>query len=371
MVENPENRVQDYHEKLLCEDCEQQLNKYESPFAGYIFHPYIKKNSDRFQYSDWLQKFVISVQWRLMISDLSGYDSMSSYQKGVIKEASQRWYDVLIENDLAHDPYSHHMIFLNDLNLRTDVDELPDNWEQYRDRATDGTVIVGNGGSIHHYFKFPEMAFISCILPPTISGFKGTEILPEGRMNCSQSIPEMWEMFLLNRVNTVFQLSYSEDRLEQITDSMLKNPDRTINSQSFSTWIESMNRKVENHDPSDYLDGECPVCFTDHRIIESLPNRPINEKEAKIIGEKSIDNCVFFECIFTGGELEHPVLPDGLATTIIYATENKVMKLAVYEDHGWIVETERKVPEAADAVEAAEFIWEDVYNYHLQYVEEG
>ena len=33
--ENPDERIQDYNEKLLCPSCEQHLNKFESPVAGH------------------------------------------------------------------------------------------------------------------------------------------------------------------------------------------------------------------------------------------------------------------------------------------------------------------------------------------------
>jgi hypothetical protein len=220
-VDNPEKRVQDYKEKLLCGDCEQHLNRYESPFAGRIFHPYINDNADTFKYRDWLQKFIISVNWRLINSSLSDFDDIPTYQQAAVEDANQCWYDVLTYDNIILDPYSHHMILLDDLELRTDPDELPERWEWYRDRGTDGTVIIGDSGIVKYYFKFPGFAFVSCIQPPICDGFRNTEIQPEGKIEGSQRIPRSFEEFLLNRVENVFSITYSENREDQITDWIL------------------------------------------------------------------------------------------------------------------------------------------------------
>jgi hypothetical protein len=125
------------------------------------------------------------------------------------------------------------------------------------------------------------------------------------------------------------------------------------------TWARAKKRQIENHDPSDYLDIDCPVCFTDHRINENWPVRPITEEEAEELEEKSHDNFVFFKPIYARDELEHPVLPNNVACTIVFATEETIMQVAVYPDHGWIVDKEVEVTEGMDPVEIAELMWEE------------
>ena len=79
-IKNVNLRVQDgVKEKLLCDDCEEILNFFETKFSREIFYPYVNKelnkegvaqgNIKSFQYSDWLLKFIISLNWRISVID--------------------------------------------------------------------------------------------------------------------------------------------------------------------------------------------------------------------------------------------------------------------------------------------------------------
>jgi len=367
---DPENRFQDHTEKLLCADCEQELSQFESPFAGQIFYPYVREEEETFEYDEWLQKFIISVNWRLMTSELSSWEELPSYKREVVGDIKEIWADVLRGNEcLNRDPCTHHMIFLDDLDLRADPEELPEKWEFYRDRATDGTVIEGTGS--HYYFKFPRITFVSCIQPFEIPGFRNTQIQKSGEIGTSQSIPRDWESFLLNRVKRVFDYTISDERKEQITEWMKESPERAIESETFQTWSEGMQRKIENHDPTNYLDdGECPVCFTNHRVIDMFPERPIAESEAEELAEEFEDFFVFFKPIYLRGELEHPEMPTTIASTIVLSTEEMTFQVALYTDIGWVVEKEIDLSEGLGPKEIGEQLWEATHEDCAEFAEE-
>ncbi len=76
---NPNLRKEDMNKKyLFCNDCEQLLGKYESQFAKKIFFPFVEKelnewgsqtgNIPTFNYEEWLLKFIISLQFRHLIT---------------------------------------------------------------------------------------------------------------------------------------------------------------------------------------------------------------------------------------------------------------------------------------------------------------
>jgi hypothetical protein len=369
-VDNPENRFQDHTETLLCADCEAEFNQFERPFAGKIFHPYMRGEKQVFEYTDWLQKFIISVNWRLMISELSSWEELRTHDCEAVRDAKQMWGEILQRNEsLNSNPYTHHMVFLDKLDLQSNPDELPEKWEFYRDRAVDGTVIEGSG--THYYFKFPRIAFVSCIQPPGMPEFRNTQIRKSGEIGKSQSIPRDWELFFLNRVERAFEYTISDERQEQIAEWMKERPERAIKSESFKTWDKEMQRKIENHDPANYLDnGECPVCFTNDRVIDIFPERPITESEVETLTDEFSDFFVFFKPIYLRGKLEHPEMPTNISPTIVLSTKEMTFQVALYTDIGWVVEKEIDLSGGLDPKEIGEQLWEATHEDYVEFAEE-
>ncbi|HET7325629.1 MAG TPA: hypothetical protein VFJ06_14975, partial [Halococcus sp.] len=240
-----------------------------------------------------------------------------------------------------------------------------DKWEFYRDRATDGTVVEGAG--IHYYFKFPHIAFISAIQPPEIPGFYNTEVRQSGKIKIPQSIPYDWELFFLNRIRRIFDYKISEERQQQITEWIMKRPERAIESDSLQTWNESMMRRIENHDPTNYLGEECPVCSTRHRVIDLRPNRPITETEAEEFADQFGDVFIFVKPIFLRDELEHPKMPTTIAPTIVLSTEEMTSQVSLYSDIGWVVENEIEIFEDLDPIEVGEQQWEATHRDYVDF----
>lgn len=152
---------------------------------------------------------------------------------------------------------------------------------------------------------------------------------------------------------------------------MKERPERAIESESFQTWDKEMQRKIENHDPTNYLDdGECPVCFTNHRVIDIFPERPITESEAETLTDEFEDFFVFFKPIYLRGELEHPEMPTNIAPTIVLSTEEKTFQVALYTDIGWVVEKEIDLSEGLDPEEVGEQLWEATHEDYAEFAEE-
>jgi hypothetical protein len=167
------------------------------------------------------------------------------------------------------------MVLFSDLELRTDPAELPDRWEFYRDRAIDATVIHGAGTP--YYVKLPKIVVMTCIHPPHLDGFSNTEVEESGRIRTPQRVSRDIENFLVQRGTLALERTASDESQEKILERMLENPEQTLESGSFRAHAEGMKRRIENHNLLDYLDQECLVCFTDHRVIESLPERPVKK----------------------------------------------------------------------------------------------
>lgn len=362
---DPDTRVQDHTEELLCPDCEQDINQYEAPFAGNIFHPYMQDQPGSLDYDRWLQKFIISVNWRLMISELAEWQELPTYYRDSVEDARDTWHDILTSSkSLEQDPYAHHVIFLDELELRTSDEDLPEKWEFYRDRATDGTIVEGSG--VHYYFKFPRIAFISCIQPPELSGFHSTKTSQSGTLEKPQRVPEEWESFFINRARRILENSAPDESDDRPAEWMKERPERAAESETLRAWAEGKSREIENHDPTNYLDEDCPVCFTDHRVIESLPPRPITRSEA----EELKDGFEFFKPIYFEGDLAHPDASPNEAPTIVQSTQDKTYQIALYSDVGWVVEKEIDLVGEMDPEEMGNELWEATHGDYAEFAEE-
>jgi hypothetical protein len=75
---NPNVPLQDGDKKyLLCSTCDDLFQKNETKFSNQIFIPFKKEGVVNFKYEDnWLLHFITSVNWRILVEDLPGYEAI-------------------------------------------------------------------------------------------------------------------------------------------------------------------------------------------------------------------------------------------------------------------------------------------------------
>src|SRR5258708_29327431 len=79
-------------EHLLCYDCEQLFSKWEHKFAKEVFYPYVNNNSKiSFIYKEWLEKFIISVAWRYIVTNGEQFNKASPEIQKLISETTKEW----------------------------------------------------------------------------------------------------------------------------------------------------------------------------------------------------------------------------------------------------------------------------------------
>jgi hypothetical protein len=341
-AENPDTRIQDYKEPMLCDDCEQILSNWEGKFAGGIFYPHIRDQKTSFEYGDWLQKFIISVSWRFLEADRTSLNMLDEASKDSINQAREDWRNILIGNaPPSTEERDHHLFFLDD--VESPAKNIPDKWEFYSDRGIDATVVDSDNG-VHIYFKFPQIFFVSCISPTSVDGFRGTEVSEEGEIEIPQKLTNPdWGSFLFNRAELVTG-DVSDRESEKIIDRMTDNPQKVIESESFQTFQKQRKRKIESHRSTDYLNQECPVCGVEHVRLSSLPNKPLTESGIKALEQSD-------QIERAEGILMLPGIEFGLSTSkevtgaILLAEPEMAYLLNLYTDTGWVVDREFPYPE--------------------------
>lgn len=123
-----------------------------------------------------------------------------------------------------------------------------------------------------------------------------------------------------------------------------------------------MRRQYAEHKLLDYLDEEeCPVCFTNHRKVESLPRIPLTESYI----EKLDKQVPFARGTFPNPENVVDGVPTNITDVLIISTDRSTKILQFYVEHGWIVGEEIEHYEEMEPEELGLVAWEK-YSEDLQ-----
>lgn len=352
---DPNTRIQDYHEKLLCKECEQIFSDWEGKFASHVFYPHVRDQTNKFEYGEWLYRFVLSVSWRLLVSDMAVWHEHDPPKVDIVEERLETWRRILIgEKPLSDDPSSHHIFFVDELDLVTSDPEGPDNFELYMQRNLDGTSIAGDD-DIHVFFKFPKILFFSTISPSNPDGFTGTEIKEEGVIEPPQELGPKWGSLLYERIEKVAQVSMSNHEREKVMNRILKDPEKFIESDFFEAQLAEWRRKWAEHDYWDHLDEDkCSVCSTNHRVIESIPKRPLTTSDIEQLDQRF----PFVGATFPREEEVIDDIPTNITDVLVISTESATQILQFNMKHGWIVGEELEHYGDADPVDVGKAAWE-------------
>lgn len=113
---NPDKRVQDGDKKyLLCGECEDLFNKSETEFAKKIFHPYCNDKLKEFNYEEWLNFFITSVNWRILYLDLNNKNDFTSKVKQILSKNEEVLRDFIMERRQDIGSIENHIFFFDEI----------------------------------------------------------------------------------------------------------------------------------------------------------------------------------------------------------------------------------------------------------------
>jgi len=113
------DRLAPLHKKiarpLLCKECEQRFNRYESPFTDKLFIPFLKGElPDRLRVDDWLLRFAVSIAWRVGVDKREVFLNMYPSQIANLDNALNDWGEYLLERQSDPGIADHlHILFLD------------------------------------------------------------------------------------------------------------------------------------------------------------------------------------------------------------------------------------------------------------------
>jgi 5-methylcytosine-specific restriction endonuclease McrA len=234
-VKKPAKRIQDLPKlPLLCDSCEQNFSKLESYFASKVFYPILNEKQDEITYNDTLQRFIISINWRTLITGYSTQVKLHPWIKEHLDKAEERWRKHLLQGISKSEPYEHHMFFIGF--LKNEV-EIPQEFQFYALRATDST-LASNSNEVFAYTHFPHVFLVSTIVPLTFSGWKNTKISLSGKFSTKSTIDDYYFWgFLVSRCKIISSLAngFVDEKIMHFVE---KYPKRFLKSETLKVLIE-------------------------------------------------------------------------------------------------------------------------------------
>lgn len=111
---NADRRIQDGPKfPWFCEDCEQRLSTWESPFAEKVFSYIHRTSADQkpVPYGPWALKFAVSISWRTLLfsKQQSNYD-LTGENGAAADRAEERWRRFLLDEEPHSGPFEQHLL---------------------------------------------------------------------------------------------------------------------------------------------------------------------------------------------------------------------------------------------------------------------
>lgn len=233
---NINKRAQDgFKENLLCRNCEDLLNKWETDFANKIFYPLVNKKKGSFEYGLWFLKFVVSLSWRSLIySKRTGLFHFTDIQKQESDLALEVWRKYLL-GDIKHlGKYQQHVIPI-DIVSNSSMLNLPTNINRYLLRSIDIDAIASESQALV-YIKIPYFIFIGGIQFDPNQWINTKIKTNKGMMgNNKYTVPQSFGDYIIDKAKRVseIQKKMSERQKSKVEELILNDLDRVSKSEMF------------------------------------------------------------------------------------------------------------------------------------------
>ena len=226
-----------YH--MLCSDCEQRFSSLEKSFADKVFYPFHKSGDSRLEYGSWLERFAISLGWRVLKAGYEAFKSERPEFSPHMELAEASWREFLLGDKQTVRPYESHLFFLGSAEAGVGI---PKKFNWYSRRAIDYT-IAANDTRMFTYAKLADMVFVTSIRPNVLKGWTGTRIDESGVIASPHIINDGdFGEFLLNRAEVAFPypLRPSPLRERRLQKAFQKDRTKALESDSIQISTEEM-----------------------------------------------------------------------------------------------------------------------------------
>jgi hypothetical protein len=238
--DTPNRRVQDGVKKpWLCDTCEQNFSRYETAFAGKLFHPWLKGNR-RVRYDAWLLKFCVSVSWRVL-KHCHGHNPNARYtadQLALLGEAEATW-GAFLKGDVPHPGKFEQHLVIWDLIEETNILNMPPNINRFLMGAITMD-IIGGTRSMMTFAKMGRFMLFG-IIQKGSNTWGGTKIYAnEGWIEAGKKeLPGVLKGFILDRaaMTADHYSAMSDVQHDKMEADAMRDIDRFANSDQFAAMM--------------------------------------------------------------------------------------------------------------------------------------
>jgi hypothetical protein len=235
-------RQQDGPKKyLFCVDCEQLFSKFESEFADKVFYPYISDlntwgaptgNLKKIKYDEWLLKFIISIQFRdLVTMDPEIVNTLSNDQLITLEQLIPVFADYLLSKRKDSGANKSYVIFLQNLVFGQGYlpEEMSDKVNFYLLRSIDATIVVSKK-RLGVYAKLGPIVLFTTILPNELKRNSHLAIRKQGFLSIVQYLKDAYlnTFIFVDRPNEAMKLGVYSDRQQTKIDQSYKQNSEKI-----------------------------------------------------------------------------------------------------------------------------------------------
>jgi hypothetical protein len=237
--QQPNLRVQDGLKlHLLCADCEQRFNQWETQFANQIFHPMTQGKTQRAFYGPSLLLFCASVSWRVLVYFMDGkhLGQVPAALLPSIERAELTWREFLLGNRLRPQPHELHILPLAGGAVENCTHpNTPTNINRYLFRTPDMSV-ASNDRDAFTYAKPGPFLILGFVAMPRPKQWVGTKVNVQGGIIGPRNyvLPKPLDEFIFERADraATLQERISEKQTAKIAETYKANLDRAAQSDS-------------------------------------------------------------------------------------------------------------------------------------------
>ena len=246
--QQPNARVQDGLKlHLLCGDCEQRFNQWETEFANRIFHPMTRGDAVRTSYDLWLLLFCASVSWRVLVYhiDTTHLRSVPAALLPSVERAELTWREFLLGSRPRPQPHEQHILPLPRGVIGSHTySDMPTNINRYLFRSSEMTV-ASNNRDAFTYAKMGPFIILGFIAMPRPKQWVGTRVNTHGGTIGPRNyvLPKPFDKFIFERADlaATLQERMSDRQHAKIAETYRGNMDRAAQSDS----MQAMHQDVE------------------------------------------------------------------------------------------------------------------------------
>jgi hypothetical protein len=254
-VSNPNQAVQDGDKMyLLCGKCEELFSQRETPFSNKIFHPFKANGFNGLSYDgNWLQYFIVSVNWRTLYLDLKGFVENSDKENGIdekdlkllIKtEKVMRDYLLGFRSDLSS--IENHIFFFDDIKSIDSSAEINNPHRLIQGSAFSYTVLIKDPKCIYVFANLTGVIIVTIIKRATDEKWKNTYVKQmDGKIRVPQQVksPIFSELFYIQDQREKYLNKMSEKQKQQIIDKVIDAGESFKESGSYKRFLKD--QKIE------------------------------------------------------------------------------------------------------------------------------